>query len=385
MLADIRLPDGSGEDLYRRVIPYLARTTIVFATAYADLAQAVRLVAAGANDYLTKPYDADKLIARIRAAIDLFDDVDSAAGKPENPLLISPATERAATQIQRLAGQDLTVLLQGETGAGKELAARYIHAHSPFSTGPFVAVNCASLSEDLAESQLFGHKRGAFSGARDAHHGLIDQANGGTLFLDEIGELKPQVQALLLRVLEDRRFQPLGANEASKANCRFVASTNIDLSGAVEDQKFRADLYYRLAIGHVTLPALRDRWDDILPLAHRFLHDWQLNTPTGDGKTLSAAAQAALQTHSWPGNVRELKNRVLRAVVIADGNIIEEHDLFPEGGLGGSEPGSLPSVRAQAELRSIQQAITVSGGQLGLAAKRLGISRTTLWKKLRNR
>ncbi len=383
LLADIRLPDGSGEDLYRSIIPYVARTTIVFATAYGELSQAVRLVAAGASDYLTKPYDVDALISRIRAAVASFDGVEAENLDPENPFLISEATSRSAIEVQRLAGQVLTVLLQGETGVGKELTARFMHAHSSHSKGPFVAVSCASLSEDLAEILLFGHKRGAFTGARDAQRGLIEQADGGTLFLDGIDELGTKAQAVLLRVLEDKIYRPLGDIATRQANCRFMVSSNIDLVAAIASKTFRADLYYRLAVGHLHLPALRDRWQDILPLAQKFLNDWRITVPTQEVRAFSVRAQEALLTHKWPGNIRELKNRIARAAVIADAATIEERDLFPEGGLGEQEIIDLTSVRAEAELRSIEQAIAVSGGQLGLAAKKLGISRTTLWKRLR--
>lgn len=383
LLADIRLPDGSGEDLYRSIIPYVARTTIVFATAYGELSQAVRLVAAGASDYLTKPYDVDALISRIRAAVASFDGVEAENLDPENPFLISEATSRSAIEVQRLAGQVLTVLLQGETGVGKELTARFMHAHSSHSKGPFVAVSCASLSEDLAEILLFGHKRGAFTGARDAQRGLIEQADGGTLFLDGIDELGTKAQAVLLRVLEDKIYRPLGDIATRQANCRFMVSSNIDLVAAIASKTFRADLYYRLAVGHLHLPALRDRWQDILPLAQKFLNDWRITVPTQEVREFSVRAQEALLTHKWPGNIRELKNRIARAAVIADAATIEERDLFPEGGLGEQEIIDLTSVRAEAELRSIEQAIAVSGGQLGLAAKKLGISRTTLWKRLR--
>lgn len=385
LLADIRLPDGSGEDLYRRIIPYVARTTIVFATAYGDLSQAVRLVAAGATDYLTKPYDVDALIPRIRAAITAFNDADAVRRTPENPFLISGETSRIALEVQRLASQTLTVFLQGETGVGKELTAQYLHANSALATGPFVAVNCASLTEDLAASLLFGHVRGAFPGARESRRGLIDQAAGGTLFLDGVDELGVKAQALLLRVLEDKQFQPLGDATPQQASCRFMASSNIDLQAAVANKAFRADLFYRLEAGHLRLPPLRERWQDILPLAHRFLQEWCAAESGQPAKRLSDDAQTALQAHEWPGNIRELKNRVVRAAVLADRAMIEEQDLFPEGGLNARGVPDLGAVRAEAELRSIEQAIAVSGGQLGLAAKKLGISRTTLWKRLRNR
>lgn len=375
VLADIRLPDGSGEDLYRRLIPHLASTTVVFATAFGDIAQAVRLVSAGANDYLTKPYDTDALVRRIRSVIAAqpagqFDEIS------QNPFALSDETYPLAQELERLAASALPVLLEGETGSGKDRAARYIHTRSSYSDGPFIAVNCASLVADLVESLLFGHVKGAFSGAGAARDGLFSQAAGGTLYLDEVAELPARAQASLLGVLEDGQYRPLGDNSVRHMHCRILSSTCADLQASVEQGKFRADLYFRLAVARIVVPPLRDRPGALPGLVHAIA-----STHATEGKALSPDALQAMQHHAWPGNVRELKNRIARAVVMTDGGPIHASDLFPESKL--ADKPDLASTRLDAEQRVIQRAISESGGHLGNAARLLGISRTTLWKKLR--
>ncbi len=378
VLADIRLPDGSGEDLYRRLIPYLAQTTVVFATAYGDIAQAVRLVAAGANDYLTKPYDADTLIARIRAV--LAAQPDSAGAQVlENPFALDHSTAALAQELERLAPSALPILFEGETGAGKDRAARYCHWRSAQAAGPFVAVNCAALASDLVESELFGHARGAFSGASAAREGLFSQASGGTLYLDEIAELSPKAQAVLLRVLENGEYRPLGESGSRRADCRILASTCSDLDAALAQGAMRADLFYRLAVARVALPPLRNRPGALAALAQAILGE-----QNAADVRLADDALAALAAHDWPGNIREMRNRIARAIVMADRRTLSASDLFPERKLNDESP-VLAVTRLDAEQRAIQQAISESGGHMGLAAKRLGISRTTLWKKLRTR
>ncbi|MDT4809189.1 sigma-54-dependent transcriptional regulator [Achromobacter agilis] len=377
LLADIRLPDGSGEDLYRRLIPYLASTTVVFATAYGDIAQAVRLVSAGANDYLTKPYDTDALVARIRSVI-----AAQPAGRHEgvfdNPYALHEETLPLAQELERLAASSLPVLLEGETGSGKDRAARYIHARSSFASGPFVAVNCATLATDLIESLLFGHQKGAFSGASAAREGLFSEAAGGTLYLDEVTELTPRAQAALLGVLENGQYRPLGDSAPRQTHCRVLASTCIDLQVAIEKGSFRADLFYRLAVARVATPPLRQRPGALPGLARAILAEQSYT-----GAALSSDALQAMHAYAWPGNVRELKNRIARAAVMADDAILQSGDLFPESKL--VEKPVLAATRFGAEQRAIQQAIAESGGHMGQAARLLGISRTTLWKKLRER
>ncbi|MGV2894462.1 sigma-54-dependent transcriptional regulator [Achromobacter sp. AGC78] len=375
LLADIRLPDGSGEDLYRRLIPHLARTTVVFATAYGEIAQAVRLVSAGANDYLTKPYDTDALVARIRSVI-AAQPAGSNAAVQDNPFLLDAATHAVAQELERFAVSALPVLFEGETGTGKDRAARYVHARSAFASGPFVAVNCATLATDLVESLLFGHAKGAFSGAGAAREGLFAQAAGGTLYLDEVAELTPRAQAALLRVLENGEYRPLGESSSRQTNCRILASTCANLEAAMAQGTFRADLFYRLAVARVATLPLRNRPAAIDVLASALLEQ----QPTA-GVTFSANAMQAMHDHAWPGNIREMKNRIARALVMMEGATLHASDLFPERRL--TEQPDLAATRLDAEQRAIQQAISESGGHMGLAAKRLGISRTTLWKKLR--
>lgn len=384
LLADIRLPDGSGEQLYRRIIPYLARTTVVFATAYGDIAQAVRLVAAGANDYLTKPYDTDALIPRIKAAVETFGAGESAVRCEENPFALGEQAAGTAAAIERIAAAPQHVLLEGETGVGKELTARYLHARSARRGGPFVAINCAEFSDSLAEVQWFGHVRGAFSGASGGREGVFAQAAGGTLFLDEVGQLPGRAQALLLRVLEGEQYRPLGGSAAAAVDCRVIASSNADLQAAVSEGSFRQDLYYRLTAVQLRLPALRARADQITLLARRFLAE-QAGAGMRGSLSFTARADTAMAEYAWPGNVRELKNRVTRAVLMADAQdvSVDVDDLFPDQRLDVLPAGNLATLRDDAEWRGIQNAISESGGHLGLAAKRLGVSRTTLWKKLR--
>lgn len=375
LLADIRLPDGSGEDLYRRLIPHLASTTVVFATAYGDIAQAVRLVGAGANDYLTKPYDTDALVARIRSVIAAppagpHDDV------LENPFAIHEETFAVAQELERLAASSLPVLFEGETGSGKDRAARYMHSRSPYAAGPFVAVNCATLATELVESLLFGHVKGAFSGASTAREGLFSQASGGTLYLDEVAELTPRAQAVLLGVLENGQYRPLGDGAARQTHCRILSSTSSDLQAAMTQGTFRPDLYYRLTVARIATPPLRHRLGALPDLARAMLAQ-QLPA----GAALSSDALQAMREYAWPGNVRELKNRIARAAVMTDDTTVKSGDIFPESKL--VETPDLAATRFGAEQRAIQQAIAESGGHMGQAAKLLGISRTTLWKKLR--
>lgn len=377
LIADIRLPDGSGEDLYRRLIPYLARTTVVFATAYGDIAQAVRLVAAGANDYLTKPYDTDALIVRIRALI-ATQPAGGNATVQDNPFALDAATQDVAQALERFAASALPVLFEGETGTGKDRAARYVHARSAYSAGPFVAVNCATLAPDLVESLLFGHAKGAFSGASAARDGLFSQATGGTLYLDEVAELTPRAQAALLRVLENGEYRPLGESSSRQTHCRILASTCTDLEASIAQGTFRADLFYRLAVARIATTPLRGRPGAIDALAGTLLD--ALRT-TATSITFSPDAMQAMRDHAWPGNIREMKNRIARALVMMEGATLCASDLFPERRL--AQKPDLATTRLVAEQRAIQQAISESGGHMGLAAKRLGISRTTLWKKLR--
>ena len=377
VLSDIVLPDGSGEDVFRKAQPWLADTPILFATAFGEVDQAVRLVKAGAEDYLTKPYDVDELVDRIRTR--LARQTAPSKRADADTFALSPVTEAIAEQLRRAAATNLPVLLTGETGVGKEVAARYLHANSPRSGPPFVAVNCGAIPHELLESQFFGHERGAFTGAAQAHVGYFEETAGGTLFLDEIGELDARLQTALLRVLEDGRFRPVGSRKDRTFGGRVVAATNADLSQLRLEKKFRDDLYYRLSVIEVPLPPLRERSGEIEPLAQRFLQGFPGRSQSGPG--LSGDALQALLRHNWPGNIRELRNRLQRASVFAKGDVLQADDIFPEMRLVGIEEETLADVRKRAEADLIEQAITAAHGRIGDAADQLGISRTTLWKR----
>lgn len=376
VLSDIVLPDGSGEDVFRKAQPWLGDTPILFATAFGEVDQAVRLIKAGADDYLTKPYDVDELVGRIRGSL------SRGRGSRRSPaaaeFALSPPMEVIAEQLRRAAATDLPVLLTGETGTGKEVAARYLHANSPRSSSPFVAVNCGAIPRELLESQFFGHERGAFTGATQAHIGYFEETADGTLLLDEIGELDSQLQTALLRVLEDGRFRPIGSRKDRAFSGRIVAATNADLDQLRSEKKFRDDLYYRLSVIEIALPPLRERRSEIELLARRFLQELSKDRPAPE---LSGDALRALLRHGWQGNIRELRNRLQRASVFAKGNVLEAADIFPEMRLGASDEESLAEVRKRAEADLIERAIIASNGRIGEAAKQLGISRTTLWKR----
>lgn len=376
ILSDIVLPDGSGEDIYRQAQPWLGSTPIVFATAFGEIDQAVRLVKAGADDYLTKPYDTDDLVKRIRRRVKR----EAEAQKDGDGFAVSPATEAIAEQLSRVADTDLPVLITGETGTGKEVAARFLHKVSRRNSLPFVAVNCGAIPHELLESQFFGHERGAFTGAAQAHVGFFEEAREGTLFLDEIGELDSRLQTALLRVLEERTFRPVGARADRKFNARIVAATNADLTQLRERKQFRDDLYFRLSLIEISLPPLRERKAEIDVLAERFLREAVARHMLLEPQ-LSDSARSAMLEYPWPGNIRELRNRLERAVILSRSNILEPPDIFPEVRLEQTGPPTMAIAKKQAEESEIEKALALSGGRVGEAAKRLGISRTTLWKK----
>lgn len=382
ILADIRLPDGSGEDLYREAMPFLGNTPIVFATAFADIEQAVRLVRAGANDYLTKPYDVEALLQRIRESVS-----PAFTGTGEEaeivPFGLTKATQELAVSLRRLARRDLPVLLRGETGTGKEVAARYLHRHSQNAARPFVAVNCGAIPRELSESQFFGHERGAFTGAAAKHVGYFEEAGQGTLFLDEVGELDVNLQATLLRVLQERMFRRIGGDRDLIFHGRIIAATNTDLQTAIREGRFREDLYYRLAVVELVVPPLRERVGEIMPLAQHFAANAARRYGLETVVEFNHSAVDALLAYQWPGNVRELRNRIERALALTDSETIDALDLFPEKRLDAASPRTLTDARLQAELNYIERVLAQSGGRVGEAAKRLGISRTTLWKRLR--
>jgi len=323
VICDIRLPDMNGEEVYRALALSCGLAPIIFITGHGDIAQAVRLMQAGAADYLTKPFDIEALLRRLEALLAPRWQRGQGYILGEAPAIL--AVERA---LRRVAPIDSTVLLTGPSGSGKEVAARLLHAEGPRARLPFVATNCAALPMDLLESEIFGHERGAFTGATARHEGLAEQAGAGTLFLDEVAELPMPLQAKLLRLVQERVFRRLGGERDLPFRARIVAATNADLEARIAEGRFREDLFFRLAVIRITMPALRERREDILPLARRFLGEFAAGfaRPLRGFTTL---AEDALINHDFPGNLRELRNRIERAAALTDGELITAGDLFP--------------------------------------------------------
>jgi two-component system, NtrC family, response regulator HydG len=381
VICDIRLPDMSGEDVFREIARNGVAPPFLFMTAFGQIDQAVMLMRAGAGDYLTKPFKIEDLLSRARVL------VDRGCTSGESLLGVSPAMRHIEGLLRRIGGRRSPVLFTGETGVGKEVCARLLHAQSASPDQPFMAVNCAAIPGSLLESELFGHEKGAFTGATARHLGYAERARRGTLFLDEVAELPTAMQAKLLRLLEGRTFHRVGGEAQIALNARIVCATNRDLSAEVLAGRFRDDLLYRINVVAIEVPRLRDRPEDIQWLLGRFFADAAREVDTTFRGISSLAEEAAL-AHSWPGNIRELRNRVERAVALGVGEWIMPADLFPEArprpGRDAREvPLSLADARDAAERRVIDRALRQTAGQIAEAAKLLGISRTTLWERMR--
>jgi DNA-binding NtrC family response regulator len=382
LICDIRLPDMSGEDIFRRALSELGTSPVLFITAYGDIEQAVRLVRGGADDYLTKPFDIDDLLERIERLLGARRATRSAS----SALGLSEPMRRIEALLRRVADVDSSVLLTGESGVGKEVAARFLHQVSARAGSPFMAVNCAAIPGELMESELFGHERGAFTGALTRHEGYAERAKGGILFLDEIGDLPAPLQGKLLRLLHDRSFHRLGGTTPIICQARVICSTNRDLEALTAAGAFREDLFYRINVIPITIPPLRARPDDILPLLRGYVRHFSeaFGRPV---RGLTNLAEEAALAHDWPGNVRELRNRAERAVALADQSWLGPVDLFPDLDLGEGRRrlplSTLAEAREAAERRQIERALEQTHGRVAKAAELLGISRTTLWEKMR--
>jgi DNA-binding NtrC family response regulator len=378
IVCDIRLPDLDGESLFRESVQTPDAPPFLFITGHGDIDQAVRLMRAGAADYITKPFEMDDFLLRLGEL------TRPAVGPTSSLLGISPRMQELERLLLRVAKTTSTVLISGETGTGKEVAARLLHATSPAAAKPFMAVNCSAIPHNLLESELFGHEKGAFTGAVQRHLGYAERAGEGILFLDEIGELRPELQTKLLRLIEDRIFHRVGGERALRFNGRIVAATNAKLAKLVEQKRFRDDLYYRINVVAVDMPPLRDRPQDIPWLIEKFFSEFASRADT-QLKGVSALAIEAAVAHRWPGNIRELRNRMERAVALSLGQWIMPGDLLPEYAdtVPTEQLGSLEDVRQSAEKRHILRALSLTNGELSAASKLLGIGRTTLWEKMR--
>ena len=384
MLLDVRMPGMSGLEVLDRLKQDHPRLPVILLTAFMDVRDAVHAIKNGALDYLEKPVDLDELIAAVDDALGQTGRKVAEGDRPPLPegvIAESAAMRRVFEEAARVAPTDASVLVEGESGAGKEVVVDYIHDNSGRAEKPLVRVDCGALPETLIESELFGHEKGAFTGADSSRPGRFEEADGGTLFLDEIGELALSLQPKLLGVLETGKFRRVGGTKQLTTDIRVVAATNRDLEDAVREEQFREDLYYRLNVFTITVPPLRERRDDILPLAERYLE--------GTKKRLTPAAERVIMAYGWPGNVRELRNVMARAAIMANGNTILPSDFPPAlqhaGNKKAEEGGSvLVGDMETIQRRAILEALDKTGGNKTRAAELLGISRRNLIYKLRD-
>ncbi|MGH9701479.1 MAG: sigma-54-dependent transcriptional regulator, partial [Candidatus Acidiferrales bacterium] len=408
VLSDLKLPGNSGLDVLREAKRVEPSLPVILVTAYGSVEEAVTAMKEGAFDFIQKPVDLDHLkllLDRAARQQELLRENlllrEEYAARYGFPRIVGehPSMKETSQMVQRVAATDSTVLVLGESGTGKELFARAIHHLSPRAEQPFVALNCAAIPEGLVENELFGHERGAYTGAGARKMGKIELAHRGTLFLDEIGELPLAIQSKLLRVLEEKRFERVGGTQEIEANVRIVTATNKDLQAAVADKTFREDLYFRISAVPITVPALRERGDDVDLLAEHFLEKFrrEFRKP---GLRLTPATRARLRTYGWPGNVRELQNAIERAAILSTGPDIDEDALqlpgakpaaeqIPEGMLdqGFLWEGSLEEVSQRAvshvERFKIENALRETKWNKTRAAEKLGVSYKTLLSKIR--
>jgi DNA-binding NtrC family response regulator len=393
-LLDVRLPGMAGLEVLERLKRLDPGLEVVLVTAVQTLSTAVTAMKLGACDYLTKPFTEEDLRRAVLRAIErrglrraAGDRLDGLAPPGGFDGLVggSPGMRRVYETIRRIADHSATVLISGESGTGKELIARAIHRHGARRDRPFVTVNCAALPGELLESELFGHERGAFTGAHTRKLGKFEAAHTGTLFLDEIATLRLDLQPKLLRALQEREIERVGGAGPIPVDVRIIAATNADLRQAVADGRFREDLFYRLDVVPIAVPPLRERREDVAPLARHFLARYasQFGKAVSD---LSAAALEALERYPWPGNVRELENVVARWVALATEPVVQlEHvplGLEPAGREAGTDPLNLREARQEVERLLIQRALERAGGNQTVAARLLGMHRNTLWTKL---
>ena len=404
VLSDLRLPKGDGLGVLRAVKESDSELPVIVMTAHGSIQDAVEAMKQGALDFLAKPVDPDHLLLLVSRALEqrrLLSDYrllkEEAQARRGGPAIIgeSAALRQTLGAIERAATTDTTVLLEGESGTGKELCARALHNASARANGPFVAINCAAIPENLLEAELFGYERGAFTGATQRKIGKFEMAQRGTIFLDEIGEMPLGLQAKMLRAIETKRIERLGGNSSIQVDVRIVAATNRMMRQAVAARQFREDLYFRLSVFPVMIPPLRERKEDIPKLAHHFVD--RVTRDVGKKMTLSPDALAVLVAHAWPGNVRELQNAIERAVILADGDqLLPRHlSLAPVQGQSANEDpwdmldwsGTLADVSArfaaEAEKRKIAMAMKQANNDKGRAADLLQIGFKTLTAKLR--
>jgi len=389
VITDLKMPQISGLDLARHVRENLKDTEVMMITGYPTIQGAVTAVKLGAQDYLTKPFTDEELLSAVRRILDVLNvrrNAENGADEspPALPGLIgeSKAMQKVSQTIGKVAPAQATVLITGESGTGKELAARAIHYSSPRASAPFVPVNCGSIPETLLESELFGHVKGAFTGAGESRAGFFQTADGGTIFLDEIGDTSVSMQAKLLRVLQNGEINMVGSARPRNVDVWVLAATNKDLRTLVKNGTFREDLFFRLNVIRISMPPLREREDDVLLMASHFATKFadELGRPA---PRFSDQALEVLRNYSWPGNVRELENLIQRLVVMTDGEVIEVPDLPSMMRFSVAREVGLDRTLAEVEAEHIRNVLAGAGGNKTRAAEVLGIDRKTLREKLK--
>lgn len=387
MLVDIKMPGMDGVELLQRVKEINKHITVIIITAFAAVDTAIKALKSGAYDYITKPIDPEYLDHLIQKVLNeqqmtlenlrLKDTVEQLAGSAEI-IGESPEMQKVLEMVRTVAPADTTVMIRGDSGTGKELIARAIHNLSPRKFFPLVVVNCGAMTETLLESELFGHERGAFTGAQYRRKGKVELADGGTLFLDEIGNIDTKTQMDLLRVIETKQFMRVGGNETIHSDFRVICATNKDLERAIKEGTFREDLYYRLNVFSIALPPLRARCSDVAKLAHFFLKKYAtaMNKPIG---SFSREAIEAIRSYGWPGNVRELENTIERAVVLCSGTTIEKHHLALQSA---HQAVAMGRTLEDVEREHVQHILEETGWNISRSAKILDIDRVTLYNKI---
>ncbi|HSM76864.1 MAG TPA: sigma-54 dependent transcriptional regulator [Bryobacteraceae bacterium] len=390
MLLDVRLPDGSGIDFLRDQRTAGIETPAVMISGHGTIADAVEATRAGAFDFLEKPLSRDRVLLALKNALEQTrlrrenERLRELVGSGPRMIGSSPAFQRVVEQATMAARSDARVLLTGESGTGKELLAAHVHRESPFSGGPFVKVNCAAIPGDLLESELFGHEKGAFTGAVAARKGKFELADGGTIFLDEVGDLHSASQAKLLRVLQEGEFHRVGGEQPIHVTVRVIAATNRDLAALVAQQKFREDLYYRLCVVPIRVPSLRERPQDVRMISEYFLEEF-CSRNNFRRKEIAPAVYPILESYAWPGNVRELRNIIERMAILTREDTLDEDSVPIELRLSReSAPASnLKEARASAERDHILKALEETSWNISGAARVLGMERTNLHKRIR--
>jgi len=389
-LIDVRLPDGNGIDLLKELRGADILAPVIMISGHGTISDAVAATRAGAFDFLEKPLGRDRILLVLKNAL------EQATLQKENARLrelvgdetrmigVSRTFRHVVEQAEQVARSDARVLLTGESGTGKELLAAHLHRMSPFSSGPFVKVNCAAIPVELLESELFGHEKGSFTGATSRRRGKFELADGGSIFLDEVGDLHETSQAKLLRVLQEGEFQRVGGSDSIHVMVRVIAATNQDLPTLVERKKFREDLYYRLSVVPIRVPPLRERMEDVRPLAEYFLQDF-CRRNNFKSRAIDDGIWESLYGYQWPGNVRELRNMVERMAILTSSGIITKESIPLEIRMPPEKASasSLEETRMQAERNCIRKALDESGWNVSAAARLLGVERTSLHKRMR--